>query len=422
LHRTVMDFLKTREMSDFLADKAPSRFNLSLSLLKVYTAMIKRNFFVEQVIRQKFGMYKDCYLQFLTANALACAAEMEEPHPSNTAAYKVLEELDTIMLVKVSQKQANFNPGHPTEAFIREQLIVGQHTGFLAWKLPRQPNYFSGWGPSLIPRILADRSVNVEFDLHVLWRNRGVEMLRSVLETQDLDPNESQWNIDPKRQWTPWTVLIGHTTSWSRGANKTAEERFWTLLENDILSMLLRKGADPNVTLWRSNVEGWPAFAAYLNLAFEVTSDTAREELYLRVLGDFLRAGATIDPSLTAFMNRSIQWNLGSGVRIASTSEKFFDRLKTMHAAELRACSSRLLTEVMDMLLSTIDNSNKTYMTRITTVVEMAFPAEICERLRTRYPAILWTQGKVGGQNGKEKWSGYTAGEGHGQDFESILS
>jgi hypothetical protein len=422
LHRTVMDFLKTREMSDFLADKAPSRFNLSLSLLKVYTAMIKRDFFETQVIRQKFGRYKDCYLQFLTANALACAAEMEEPRPSDTAAYKVLEELDSIMLVKFSRKQANFNPGHPPEAFVREQLIVGQHTGFLAWKLSRQPNYFSGWGPSLIPRILADRGIHVEFDLHIPWRSRGVEMLRLALETQDLDPNESQGNIDPKRRWTPWIVLIGHTTSWSRETNKTAEERFWNLLENNILSMLLRKGADPNVTLWRSNVEGWTAFAAYLNLAFEMPSDTAREELYLRVLGDFLRAGATIDSPLTAFMNRSIQWNLGSGVRIASTSEKFFGRLKTMHAAELRACNSRLLAEVMDMLLSTVGNSNGTCMAQIRAAVEMAFPAEIFERLRTRYPALSSTQGKGVGQNGKRKRSGSTDEEGHGQDFESIIS
>ncbi|PVH70505.1 hypothetical protein DL98DRAFT_472603, partial [Cadophora sp. DSE1049] len=41
LHRTVMDFLKTREMSDFLGNKASANFILPLSLLKVYTAMIK---------------------------------------------------------------------------------------------------------------------------------------------------------------------------------------------------------------------------------------------------------------------------------------------------------------------------------------------------------------------------------------------
>ncbi|KAI0185799.1 hypothetical protein EV127DRAFT_306135, partial [Xylaria flabelliformis] len=45
LHRTVRDFLKTREMLDFIADKTPPEFNLSLCLLKIYTAMIKRSLF-----------------------------------------------------------------------------------------------------------------------------------------------------------------------------------------------------------------------------------------------------------------------------------------------------------------------------------------------------------------------------------------
>ncbi|KAI1747330.1 hypothetical protein F4782DRAFT_521549 [Xylaria castorea] len=398
LHRTVRDFLKTREMLDFLADKIPSGFNLSLSLLKVYTAMIKRSLFEEQVTRQKFGMYEDCYLQSLTANALTRAAEMEDSHPSNTVAYKVLEELDRIMPMKVLQKQASFVHGHPIEAFVREQFIVGQHAGFLAWKLPRDPGYFSGWGPSLTPRILAARGTIAEFDLNIPWRSRGVEMLRWVLETQNLDPNEAQWNQDPKRIWTPWTILIGHTTSWSRDTAKVAEERFWSLLENNILSMLLRQGADTDDTVWRSNVEGWPAFAAYLNVAFEVPSDAVREALYLRVLDDFLCAGATLDPSNTRFMNSSIQRTLGNRVRIVSTSEKFFGRLETMHTAELRTCNSRLLAEVTDMLLPTINDSEASCMTRLRavvgTAVETAFPAEICDRFRTRYPAISWTQGR----------------------------
>ncbi|KAI0183829.1 hypothetical protein EV127DRAFT_312716, partial [Xylaria flabelliformis] len=41
LHRTVMDFLRTREMSEFLTSKAPPGFNSNLSLLRAYTAYIK---------------------------------------------------------------------------------------------------------------------------------------------------------------------------------------------------------------------------------------------------------------------------------------------------------------------------------------------------------------------------------------------
>ncbi|KAJ5633498.1 hypothetical protein N7528_001340 [Penicillium herquei] len=55
LHRTVVDFLRNQEMTTFLADQAPAGFNLMLSLLKIYTSMIKRSYFKEDVVRMKFG-------------------------------------------------------------------------------------------------------------------------------------------------------------------------------------------------------------------------------------------------------------------------------------------------------------------------------------------------------------------------------
>ncbi|KAI0549229.1 hypothetical protein F4679DRAFT_584804 [Xylaria curta] len=397
LHRTVRDFLKTREMSDFLANKIPPGFNLSLSLLKVYTAMIKRTLFEEKVVRQKFGMYGDCYLQSLTANALACVAEMEDSQPHNTVAYKVLEELDRVMPIKVLQEQAKFDSKLPPEAFVREQLIAGQHVGFLAWKLPQNPVYFSWCDGSFIFPILNAKNVfedfDFEFNLGMPWRSRGVEILRLVLETQKPDLNKAQWNQDPIWMQTPWAVLIGHITSWSRGTAKVVEERFWSLLENNVLSMLLRQGVDSEAMVWRDNVEGWPAFATYLNLVFEMPFDAAREALYLQVLGDFLQAGATLDPSNTRLMNSSVQQELGAQVKIVSTIEKFSGRLETMNTVRLRARNSRLLAEVVDMLLSNIDDAKTSGMAQVRvalkTAVETAFSAEICERFRTRYPAIL---------------------------------
>ncbi|KAK0644033.1 hypothetical protein B0T16DRAFT_293275, partial [Cercophora newfieldiana] len=41
LHRSVMDFLRTKDMLSFLSDKAPPTFNAHLSLIRAYTAHIK---------------------------------------------------------------------------------------------------------------------------------------------------------------------------------------------------------------------------------------------------------------------------------------------------------------------------------------------------------------------------------------------
>jgi hypothetical protein len=396
LHRTVMDFLKTPEMSDFLAHKAPSKFNLPLSLLKVYTAMIKRTQFKGRLIRDEFGRYQDCYLQFLTANALACVTEMEESHASNTTVYEILEELDRTLLVKFSQMQVKSISGRPTESFIREQLINGQHTGFLAWKLPGESSYLSKLGPSLIPRILTAKGGHMELDLNTTWRSRGVEMLHLILKTQDLDPNETLWSADLERTWTPWTVLISHTTSWSHRTAKMVEEQFWNLLENNIFSMLLCKGADPNAMLWR-DVKCQSVFTAYLNLAFEVPSDTARERLYLQVLEDFFKAGAILETPSPGFMKRPIKRTSSWRSKTPSASDNFFGRLNTMHAAEPRGCNFRLLEEVVDILISTIGNSKVMRLTELVRLaVETKFPVEICERLRMKYPAFSWTQSSEG--------------------------
>ncbi|KAJ5360510.1 hypothetical protein N7517_009701 [Penicillium concentricum] len=395
LHRTVLDFLRTQEMSTFLAGKAPSRFNLTSSLLKVYTSMIKRTHFEECVVRHDFGAYKNCYLQFLTTNALACAAELEESATPSTMTYKILEDLDRSLLNFSHLK--NLSRGQVPGSFVREQLIKGQHMGYLAWKLPEQPDYLSSLGPSLIPCILVPEGAHSKPTLDQAWQNRGVEMLRLVVETQDIDPNEKRFNTDPRQSWSGWTALISHITSWTRGTNPITEAQFWDLLGSNIISKLLDKGADPNIMLWCNHLECWPAFAAYLNLAFEVPSDTAREALYIRVLGDFLFAGATMDISHTEFTNRSIQQRLGKTVKIASSSKKFFGRLQNIHTLDPLTCNFRLLGEVVDMLLSTVVNSEETWiMAIINTAVETVFPSEICSLLKNRYTAIMWAYGADG--------------------------
>ncbi|KAJ5724853.1 hypothetical protein N7493_006581 [Penicillium malachiteum] len=317
LHRTVVDFLRTQEMTTFLANQAPAGFNLMLSLLKIYTSMIKRTEFKEDVVRMKFGEYKNCYLQFLTTGALACAAELEESANRCTATYKVMEELDNTILER------------------------GQQMGYLSWKLPKESCYLSGLGPSLIPCILVPQGAHGRPSLDYAWQTRGIEMLRLVVETQEIDPNEQQFNMDPRRSWSAWTALIGHVTSWTRGTNPITEGQFWDLLENNILSTLLHKGADPNVMIWSSYNECWPAFAAYLDLAFEVPSDVTREALYLQVLKDFIFAGASMDASQSEFTNRSITQTLGKEMKIVSSSKKFFSRLENIHTADSMDCNFR---------------------------------------------------------------------------------
>lgn len=377
LHRSVTDFFKTKAMSRFLIEKQPPGFVLQNCLLKVFVGLIKRYPLDEQVDRETFGVYKSCHLQSFTTSALHYAAKMDELQPSNVQLYRVLDELDRTVMYRTSCREIRFDNFHPREPFLREQLIRGQHVGFLKWKLPHDPRYVSYLGPSLILQVLSSGTAG-EFSLDRPWQSQGIEILRLILETQDLDQNElGQGNNSPSK-----------STSWAceKPGRKTdlRKSQAWQLLEENIVSTLLHKGADPMAILWHSNTETWPVFAAYLELAFGVKADGTHEATYLRVLKDFLNAGATLD---TGYYVKGItRLNLACGIRIA-TPGVFFSRLDSVSVA----CNLKLLAEVIDILFSSFANTySPSYFDSSTKTIRRIFPTDVCHRLQTRHPTIEW--------------------------------
>jgi len=89
LHRTVMDYLRTREMSKYLNGKAPPQFNANLSLLKAFTAYIKCTKFPEFVDRTDFAQYTYSGMMSALQEALAHANLFEE----DSIVYGLLDQL-----------------------------------------------------------------------------------------------------------------------------------------------------------------------------------------------------------------------------------------------------------------------------------------------------------------------------------------
>lgn len=94
LHRTVMDFLRTKEMSDFLRVRNRDGFNANLSILRAYTAWIKLTASNEKILRTGPGSYNDTPLTSRIIEAIAYARELEEETEDHTQDEIVL--LDTI--------------------------------------------------------------------------------------------------------------------------------------------------------------------------------------------------------------------------------------------------------------------------------------------------------------------------------------
>ncbi|KAF6809448.1 hypothetical protein CSOJ01_06926 [Colletotrichum sojae] len=286
LHRTVMDFLRTPPMTRFLIERAPVGFDVSLCLLKVYVSTIKMKAF-GHVNRQEFGTYGASELQSLIKKALASAEE----------------------------GQATHDPDNSPTAFFREQIVSGMYAEFLSWKIEADSEYLSGLDPSLILRARAPRGDYQETMLDKQWRSGGLRMLQAMLDKQRLDPKQSRWNSNPRKRWTAWTAIVHHATSWTRFENQQRRSHFWDLMRHDIFCLLLQRGADPNAVIWVGMTEGWVAFAAFLNLAFEIAPDAENESLYMRTLKIFLRIHGVLEDSGVTHLNGLVQKEMGEKVK-----------------------------------------------------------------------------------------------------------
>ncbi|KAK1502812.1 hypothetical protein CABS01_09423 [Colletotrichum abscissum] len=349
LHRTVMDFLRTAKMTVFLAERAPEDFNIQLCLLKIYASMTKAQVF-GQVSRKEFGVYRQCDLQSLVKRCLDCEAVLCESLAAGAETHKILDELDRALLLMFSTGQATLDPETPPTAFLREQVIADQHIKYMSWKLAEDPNYLSNFDPSLLLRVLTPKDSHQETRLDKQWRPKGPEMVNLILKTQDLLLNKCQWNVDPRKNWTAWTALVQHATAWNREENLATQNHFWELMEQDVFYLFLNRGADANAIIWVNVREGWPVFGAFLNLAFEVSTDIHQESLYIRTLKKFSRINGILDESQIRSTNISIQERLGNHTRIRSTRDIFLGRLVSMPDTDLEDCNLKLLAKAVDIL------------------------------------------------------------------------
>ena len=89
LHRSVMDFLRTPEMSSYLNRKAPARSNANLSLFRAFTAYMKSTKFPEFVDRTDFARYTKSGIMSALQEALIFAKELE----GDFTVYELLDNL-----------------------------------------------------------------------------------------------------------------------------------------------------------------------------------------------------------------------------------------------------------------------------------------------------------------------------------------
>lgn len=256
LHRSVMDYLRTREMSEFLSEKAPHGFNANLSLLRAYTAYIKTTKFTTYVDRPSFAQHTPSLILSALHEAIAHARELGE----STAAFALLDEIDRCIPEMQKKGQVRLNvwgsSANPAEIIFRELVLDAGLAEYINHALPRQPDYFSKFDWNVLALTVA----SLMGDCHGLKLSfeESARMLRVLLEN-GCDPNSVYRATAPGLavsdcRRTPWKDFV----SWpvERGKNvghvghHVASGATWNsrrAVIEDLLSLMLKHGADPTV-------------------------------------------------------------------------------------------------------------------------------------------------------------------------------
>ncbi|KAL1850954.1 hypothetical protein Daus18300_012745 [Diaporthe australafricana] len=249
LHRSVMDFLRTKNMSNFLESRAPSGSNAGLSVIRGYLAYIKTTRFPEFVDRTGFCQHTDSILMAAIFEVLSQARDLDGI--SAEKSYLLLDELDDCIPAMQASGQAQLNvwgnPSNPVRLFFREPLLAADLARYFKVILPKQPNYFEHFEKPALAYVIYSfpRGSASTFKIR-----QKFDMLRCLLENA-CDPNAVYYEpISTQYQIrTPWDDYIrlvkAHT---SRDPASKEDPVFEQAIMKDLPCLMLQHGADPS--LW----------------------------------------------------------------------------------------------------------------------------------------------------------------------------
>lgn len=331
LHRTARDFLNTQEMYDFLISKADTRlkFRPILSILKAHIAMIKTSSAPNRIKRTSFGQFEGSVrsgekgqhtMLRLMSQTLKYASEIESHMTDDIRHHALLDELDRSLLCLLSERKCTFVPHSwfkMKQAFFREQLIQCGMFDYLSSKLDSEPAFLKNIGTLPVLRFLSsDSNRNIQ-----LKRGQGTDVLICLLDNHGMDPNKE----DACQGISPWNELLAYTCHCWVSERKGATRILSFLLDEGILKLFLKAGADPSAQIvgpsatsatYRSSA----ATTVYLEFCFDILDKSPSiQALYLEVLAEFLRLSSSevlnnaIDEFCMALSNRDrneLHWDL----------------------------------------------------------------------------------------------------------------
>ncbi|KAI1388393.1 uncharacterized protein F4822DRAFT_245105 [Hypoxylon trugodes] len=305
LHRTVKDFVLTKDTGSYLSSKLPASYNGFVSIAAAYLGFLRTERtshpFVPGVIRQGLGLNTGPFIAHLNQALVYVSEALKQADQHGAHQYQQIEELleeceatiqSMVSLSYITIKGVNAQSCDPRLLF-REELLRHELTPYLAKKITEQPGYFDVFDESPLFAALMPMS-----------RSSGespapVPTVLDLLLERGEDPNVRPRQSDAlgvSDVASPWVLFARSTMSvfnMLSGPCMFPALRWNNSLKDATFGRLISHGADPNAPLLDcSNAR--TVFSHFLDISLSRFLGEECFEDYLGTLDAFLRAGASL--------------------------------------------------------------------------------------------------------------------------------
>ncbi|KAL6821224.1 hypothetical protein V8C40DRAFT_275841 [Trichoderma camerunense] len=304
LHRTVKDFVLTKDLEEYLRGKLPDDHNGFVSIATAYLGFLKTTChdtsLVAGIMRHGKGLNSGPFISHLN-QALFYASEALK---ADQFASRHYQRTTTLLDKYEAAIEAMVRAGHVTIRGVnsegchlslpfREELLKHNLTSYIEKRIREQPDFFNIFDESPLFAALTPMSLNsgespapVAKTLDVLLQRGEDPNVLPQVRGPYLDEAASPWVLFARGTMSVFNMLSGPLMFPALRWNDS--------LDNALFDLLMSYGADPNQALL-DRPGAHTVFSHFLKIA---TSRFLGEECfdgYLRTLDAFFRAGASLD-------------------------------------------------------------------------------------------------------------------------------
>ncbi|KAI8673882.1 hypothetical protein NCS55_00710000 [Fusarium keratoplasticum] len=269
LHRTVYDFLRSKDMEQFLESNTRECFDPHLTILQAHVAWTKHAPFYDLSITAKAMLeIGKSRLKSTLLETFSYSLQVTSDKSMAVNAEVLLDELEQTVqrIFRTPRSNRPNDVCRKASALFRSCALQAVSTEYIVMKLEKSKSYFNDVGIDPLPPILGQKMSNGQASL---WKPEQIELLRCLL-CHGYDPNSNTSSSEDDTSasvLTPWASFVHrllpryefgnalpiggiHGRSWPSSQPaflfQPPSKHVSEALRSGLFRMLLEFGADPN--------------------------------------------------------------------------------------------------------------------------------------------------------------------------------